>query len=39
MTAIQLILFNVILLGGVTLLAYAITHDSKGKHKTRKPSH
>jgi hypothetical protein len=38
MTALQLILFNVIVAGCVGLLVYAMTHDGKDTKKTKCPS-
>lgn len=36
MTAIQLILFNVVIIGGIGLLVYAMTH---GKKHNKQSSH
>ncbi len=39
MSAIQLILLNVVVIGGAAWLVYALTHGTKSKSNNHKPQH
>lgn len=39
MTAFQVILLNIIIIGGAALLAYALTHGDKNKSNKHKTQH